>query len=320
MDTRKLGKTGMEVAPLAFGANVFGWTVDEARAFKLLDAFASSGFNLIDTADIYSHWAPGNKGGESETIIGKWLKLDNNRERVLIATKVGGEMGPGEKGLSKAYIMRAAEDSLKRLRTDYIDLYQSHFEDPSTPQEETLEAFAQLVKDGKVRAIGVSNHNPDKIAEALKISEDNGWPRYEVVQTLYNMYDRAEYETKYEALCRDNNLGVLTYFSLAKGFLSGKYKSESDLKQSPRGSGVKSYLNPRGTRILNALDQVSRRLNATPVRIALAWLMTRPTVTAPIASATSLEQLDELIKGTQLELDEVSLEMLEEASTPAVAA
>lgn len=314
MKKRQLGKSGLEIAPLAFGGNIFGWTVDEQSSFKLLDGFVAGGFNFIDTADIYSGWAAGNQGGESETIIGKWLKQSGNRERVIIATKVGMEMSPDKKGLAKDYILRSAEDSLRRLQTDYIDLYQSHQDDPSTLLEETLEAYAQLIEQGKVRAIGASNYSAERLSEALRVSEENGLPRYESLQPLYNLYARAEYEETLEPVCLENGLGVIPYFSLASGFLTGKYRSEADLSKSARGGGIKKYLNERGFRILEALDQVAEEHNSTPAGVALAWLIARPSITAPIASATSLEQLNDLIEATKLELDRDAIERLNRAS------
>ena len=311
---RRLGASGLIVGPLALGGNVFGWTADEPTSFQILDAFASSGLNLIDTADVYSKWAPGHQGGESETIIGKWLKRSGRREKVIIATKAGMEMGPNRKGLAKSYILRAVEDSLQRLQTDYIDLYQAHTDDPDTPLEETLEAFAQLIKQGKARAIGASNYNAGRLSEALRIAEQHGLPSYQSLQPLYNLYDRADYETNLEPVCRKHGLGVITYFSLASGFLTGKYRSEADLSKSARGQGVKKYLNERGFRILRALDQVAEQYRSTPAKVSLAWLMARPSVTAPIASATSLEQLTGLIEATKLELDPSSLEKLNQAS------
>jgi aryl-alcohol dehydrogenase-like predicted oxidoreductase len=312
---RKLGNSGLEVTPLAFGGNVFGWTVEEARSLQLLDAFAAAGFDFIDTADVYSKWKPGNQGGESETIIGKWMKQRGNRANMVIATKVGMELSPEKKGLGKDYIFRSVEDSLKRLQTDYIDLYFAHQDDPATPLAETLEAFSQLIKSGKVRAIGASNYTADRLAEALKISGQNSWPRYEVLQPLYNLYDRAVYEDQLEPLCLRENIGVITYFSLASGFLSGKYRAKEDLPKHARGSRVEKYLNDRGLRILNALDEVARSRNATPSKVAIAWLMARPSVTAPIASATSLEQLRELVDATRLELSSEDIQKLQEASS-----
>jgi aryl-alcohol dehydrogenase-like predicted oxidoreductase len=314
MKKRKLGNSGLEVAPLVLGGNVFGWTVDEPTAFRILDAFAASGGNCIDTADTYSRWVPGNKGGESETVIGKWLKRSGNRNKVVIATKVGSEMGPNRRGLSKPYILRAVEDSLQRLQTDHIDLYQSHKDDPDTPIEETLEAYEQLIKQGKVRAIGASNYSAERLAHALQVSQQKGYPGYQSLQPLYNLYDRADYERSLEPLCREKGLGVITYYSLASGFLTGKYRSEKDLTKSIRGQKIKIYLDDRGFRILRALDQVAERYNSTPAGVSLAWLIARPGITAPIASATSLEQLNDLTEAPRLELDHSSLELLNEAS------
>lgn len=314
MKKRKLGDSGLAVAPLAFGGNVFGWTVDVQRSFNLLDAFIAAGFNLIDTADVYSRWVPGNQGGESETIIGKWLKQTGNRKNVVIATKVGKEMGPAKKGLSRAYILRAVEESLQRLQTDYIDLYQSHADDPDTPLEETLEAYGELLKEGKVRAIGASNYSAERLSQALEVSKHHGYPRYQSLQPLYNLYDRADYETKLERVALEKNVGVIPYFSLGSGFLTGKYRSESDLTKSARGEMVKKYLDDRGFRILQALDEVSKRLDSTPAQVSLAWLIMRPSITAPIASATSSGQLADLVEGTRLKLDDSSIELLNQAS------
>jgi aryl-alcohol dehydrogenase-like predicted oxidoreductase len=314
MKKRSLGNSGLEVAPLAFGGNVFGWTADEPTSFRLLDAFVSSGFNLIDTADTYSKWAPGNKGGESETIIGRWLKQSGKREDVVVATKVGLEMGPGKKGLSKSYIMAEVEDSLRRLQTDYIDLYQSHEDDPQAPLEETLEAYTQLISEGKVRAIGASNYGAERLSQALRVSEQNGYARYESLQPLANLYDRAEFEEKLEPLCLAENVGVISYYSLGSGFLTGKYRSEADLSKSPRGQGVRQYLNERGFRILGALDEVAARYDSTPARLSLAWLLARPSITAPIVSATSMEQLEDIMAAAELELDEASVGLLNQAS------
>jgi aryl-alcohol dehydrogenase-like predicted oxidoreductase len=314
MKKRKLGNSGLEVAPLALGGNVFGWTADEPTSFRLLDAFVAAGCNLIDTADMYSTWVPGNKGGESETVLGKWLKRSGNRGKVLIATKVGMEMGPDRKGLSKTYILRAAEDSLRRLQTDRIDLYQSHTDDPGTPLEETLEAYAQLIRQGKVRAIGASNYTAERLKQALEAGARPGVPSYQCLQPLYNLYDRAEYETDLEPLCQEKGVGVIPYFALASGFLTGKYRSEKDLANRSRGDSVKKYLNDRGFRILDALDQVANQYHTVPAVVSLAWLMSRPSVTAPIASATSLDQLSDLIDATRLTLDPSSIERLDLAS------
>lgn len=315
MNKRILGNSGLEVAPLAFGGNVFGWTIDESASFELLDAFISEGFNLIDTADVYSIWAPGNSGGESERIIGKWLQKSGNRDKILIATKVGKEMGPEKKGLSKPYILKAVEASLKRLQTDYIDLYQSHEDDPDTPLEETFEAYNSLIKSGKVRAIGASNYTAERLDSAIRSGRESGGPGYTSLQPLYNLYDRAEFESQLAPLCSKAGLGVITYFSLAAGFLTGKYRSEADTTQKARQAIVRNYLNERGFRILNALDQVAGRYDSHPASVALAWLLSKPEVTAPIASATSLGQLNTLIEGTRLKLDLAALNLLDEASS-----
>jgi aryl-alcohol dehydrogenase-like predicted oxidoreductase len=305
----------LEVAPLAFGGNVFGWTVAEPTAFLLLDAFVAQGFNLVDTADVYSKWAPGNQGGESETLIGRWLAQGGGRrDKIVLATKVGMEMPGGKKGLAAKYIVRAAEESLRRLQTDRIDLYQSHNEDPDTPIEETLEAYAQLIRDGKVRAIGASNYGAEGLAKALEASRRHGLPRYEALQPLYNLYSRAEFEAQLQPLCIENGIGVIPYYGLASGFLTGKYRTEADLAQGPRGGAVKKYLNERGLGILAALDQVAKAKHAKPAQIALAWLMARPGITAPIASATTLAQLRELMAAVDIILDRESQELLDRAS------
>ena len=314
LNMRKLGKSDLQVSPLCFGGNVFGWTLDEPSSFKLLDAFVAEGFNFIDTADIYSKWVPGNKGGESETIIGKWMRQKGNRAQVIIATKVGMDMGPTEKGLSRDYILRAAEKSLARLGTDYIDLYQSHTDDAKTPPEETMEAFAQLVREGKARIIGASNFSAERLAQSLQVSKEKGFPCYESLQPHYNLCERAGFEEKLEPLCLKEQVGVISYFSLASGFLTGKYRSEKDLTKSPRGPGLKKYLNPRGLRILAALDQVAKETSANPTRVSLAWLIARPSITAPIASATSVEQLRDLVESTRLKLSPGQIELLNEAS------
>jgi aryl-alcohol dehydrogenase-like predicted oxidoreductase len=316
MTKRKLGNSPIEIAPLALGGNVFGWTIDQPTSFKILDAFVDAGFTFIDTADIYSTWVPGHTGGESETIIGNWLKLTGKRSKVIIATKVGLDMSPQDKGLSKAYILREVEASLKRLQTDYIDLYQSHKDDPTTPLDETLEAYAQLVKEGKVRVIGASNYDKDRLAESLRLSKENAWPRYESLQPNYNLYDRADFETNLEPLCLRSNVGVIPYYSLASGFLTGKYRSEKDTAGATRGQGVKKFLNDRGFRILAALDAVAKETNANPTRVALAWLMARPSITAPIASATSLDQLKDLTESVHLKLSPEAISQLNTASAP----
>jgi aryl-alcohol dehydrogenase-like predicted oxidoreductase len=314
MKKRKLGRSGIEVSPLAFGGNVFGWTVDEPTAMRLLDRFVAEGFNLIDTADMYSRWVPGNKGGESESLIGKWLRKSGKRDQVVIATKVGMEMAPDKKGLAPAYIEHSVEDSLRRLQTDYIDLYQSHTDDATTPLAETLATYDKLIRAGKVRAIGASNYSAERFEEALAVSRQHNLPRYESLQPHYNLYDRANYEQKLQEVCVRNEVGVISYYSLASGFLTGKYRSEADLAKSARGQGVKKYLTDRGTRILDALDAVARETSATPARVALAWLMARPGIAAPIASATSLTQLEDLFAATRLELGLAAIERLDAAS------
>jgi aryl-alcohol dehydrogenase-like predicted oxidoreductase len=314
MDRRKLGSTGFEVAPLAFGGNVFGWTVDEAKSFELLDAFVAAGFNLIDTADSYSRWVSGHKGGESETIIGRWIARRGRHDDVIVATKVGSDMGQGHKVLRKDYILQAAEASLRRLQVDCIDLYQSHWDDENTPLEETLGGYDQLLRQGKVKAIGASNYSAARLAQALEVSRTHGLPRYQTLQPLYNLYDRDSFEGELQALCVYENMGVITYFSLAAGFLTGKYRSEADFAKSARGPGMKKYMNTRGMKILDALEAVARRYNATPAQIALAWLMTRPGVTAPIASATNLDQLKELLRAAEVKLDAEAIAALERAS------
>ena len=314
MNKHKLGNSGLEISPLVFGGNVFGWTLDEASSFKLLDAFVAAGFNAIDTADVYSKWVPGHTGGESETILGKWLARGGNRNKIIVATKVGMEMAPDKKGLSKAYILRSAEDSLRRLQTDRIDLYQSHSDDADTPIEETLGAYAELIAQGKVRAIGASNYKADRFAQALEISKKSRLPRYESLQPLYNLYDRADFEAELEPLCLKEGIGVINYFPLASGFLSGKYRSERDVEQRPRARMLKKYVNERGFKILAALDEVAKKYNATPARVSLAWLLARPSITAPIVSATSIEQLNDLIACVELKLDRASIELLNQAS------
>ena len=311
MEKRRLGRSDLYVAPLCLGGNVFGWTADEAMSFRLLDGFVDAGFNFIDTADVYSKWAPGHHGGESETIIGDWLKRRGKRDDVIIATKVGSEMGPRKKGLSMAYIARAVEDSLRRLGTDHIDLYQSHQDDPETPIEETLEAYGALIKAGKVRAIGASNFTPERLAASLEASARLGLPRYETLQPEYNLMVRG-FELALAPLCAQHEVGVIPYFGLASGFLTGKYRSKADLKQSPRGEDVEPYLNERGFKVLDALDAVAERRSATPAQVALAWLMTK--VTAPIASATNPKQLADLAASARLKLSADDVARLESAS------
>ena len=314
MQLRTLGKTGLSIAPLVFGGNVFGWTADEKTSFGLLDAFAGAGFNAIDTADVYSRWAPGNQGGESEAIIGKWLKRSGiARDRVVIITKVGSDMGQGRRDLRKAWIVEAVEASLKRLQTDHIDLYLSHWPDPQTPYEETLEAHASLVKAGKVRAFGASNLDAAQLQAAFEAADKAGLPRYAALQPEYNLYDRSGFEGALADLCRKEDIGVITYYSLASGFLTGKYRTKADTEGRTRGEGVAHYLDDRGLRILAALDKVAAETGASPAEIALAWLMAKPAVTAPIASATSLGQLASLMKAATLTLSAGQMAALEAA-------
>ncbi|MBK0392357.1 aldo/keto reductase [Ramlibacter algicola] len=318
MQLKPLGRSPLQVSPLCFGGNVFGWTADEKTSFSLLDAWLDAGFNFVDTADVYSRWVPGHTGGESETVIGKWFKQSGKRDKVVLATKVGMDMGDGKVGLKAAYIKQAVEDSLRRLQTDRIDLYQAHKDDEATPLDETLEAFASLIKQGKVRAIGASNYSAARLAEALETSQRLGLPRYETLQPLYNLYDRAVFEQDLQPLCEREQVGVINFYALAAGFLTGKYRSEADAAKSARGANTtKKYLNDRGLKILGALDEAAKRMGATPGQVAVAWVMSRPTVVAPIASATSLEQLQDLVRASQLRLDGDTLALLERASSEA---
>lgn len=315
MQKRSIGKTDLQVSPFCLGGNVFGWTIDRERSFAVLDAYVEAGFEFIDTADVYSVWHPGNQGGESETILGEWFARTGKRSQLILATKVGLPMTPEKKGLSKRYILAEVEESLRRLQTDYIDLYQSHTDDETVPQEETLAAYDELIRAGKVRAIGASNFSAARLASALEIARQQNLPAYACLQPEYNLYDRAKFEGELASVCRQYGIGVITYYSLARGFLSGKYRSEADVAKSARGPAVqKSYFNDRGWRILQALDELARDLNATPAQIALAWLIAQPLVTAPIASATSVEQLRELLGAASLKLDESALKKLNEAS------
>ena len=317
MENRRLGQSSLQVSPIAFGCNVFGWTVDEKASFALLDAWVDAGFNFLDTADVYSRWHTGNSGGESETIIGKWLKARGNREKVVLATKLGIEMAPGKKGLSRAYMQSAVEASLQRLQTDHIDLYQSHRDDPETPIEETLSGYADLIKQGKVREIGASNFSADRLAESLKISTDKGLPRYQSLQPHYNLVERTEFEGPLEDLCLAEKIGVIGYYSLASGFLTGKYKSRADTEGRARGGGVEKYMTDHGFGVIKALEEVAARYEAKPGQVALAWLIARPSVTAPIASATNLGQLAELVEAAEIDLDAESIQKIDAASKPA---
>lgn len=310
MNKVNLGKTTLSIAPFIFGGNVFGWTLDEAASFKILDAFVDAGFNSIDTADVYSAWVPGNKGGESETIIGKWLKQRGRREDLVIATKLGAHNA----GLSAAYMKTAVEASLQRLQTDYIDLYISHYDDPATPVEETMQAFNELIKEGKVRYIGASNLSAARIKASDDFAKANGLQAYASIQPEYNLYDREHFEREYLPLVQEEGLAVTSYYALASGFLSGKYRTEADLDKSPRGAGIKRYLDERGLRILSALDQVSEAMQVPLSSIAIAWQLNKPYLTAPIASATSLPQLNELLAAAQLKLSPEHLALLETAS------
>jgi aryl-alcohol dehydrogenase-like predicted oxidoreductase len=317
MEHRQLGRSGIRVAPFALGGNVFGWTVPESGSFEILDEFIRSGFNLIDTADVYSTWVRGNSGGESETIIGRWLKKRNNRKDVVLATKVGKPMGAGKMGLSGKYIRQAVEDSLKRLQTDFIDLYQSHDDDPQIPMEETLSTYTDLIREGKIRAIGASNFTADRLNKSLAISKALNYARYETLQPAYNLYDR-QIEKDLQPLCAKEDIGIISYYALASGFLTGKYRTEADLNKSVRGKGVAKYLDVRGMNILAALDDAAVKYQTTAAAIALAWLMTRDAVVAPIASATSTEQLKELLKSVTISLDEESLGLLSMAGVKSI--
>jgi aryl-alcohol dehydrogenase-like predicted oxidoreductase len=313
MEKRRLGQSDLQLAPLMLGGNVFGWTIDEKTSFGILDAFVDAGFNAIDTSDSYARWLPGSPGGESETIIGNWLKRSGKRDKVLIATKVGEDMGEG-RSLRKNYILRECEASLRRLQTDHIDLYQTHFDDEVTPPEETTEAYAHLITTGKVRTIGASNVSPERLKSSLAVSKKLGLPRYESLQPLYNLSDRKEFETELVQICREEKLGVINYYSLAAGFLTGKYRSiEEGAKHPGRGGRLKRYLDARGMRILGALDKVTARHNAVPAQIALAWLIANPIITAPIVSVTSLRQLGEILKAPQIRLSQGDIAALDAA-------
>ena len=322
METRRLGSTNLnrvgnetlEIVPLVFGGNVFGWTADEATSFRLLDAFVDRGFDAVDTANVYSYWVPGHKGGESETILGKWFARSGKRDKVKLLTKVGSEMPNEGKGLRKDYILRAVEASLQRLQTDTIDLYQSHTDDKDTPLDETLEAYAELLKSGKVRAIGASNYSGARLREAMEIASRNKLPQYTTLQPEYNLYDRQQYETDLAPVAEEYGLGVIPYFSLASGFLTGKYRSIEDTQGKSRGTRVEKYLNDRGQRILDALNKVSQETGAKQATVALAWLLAQPTITAPIASATSVEQLDDLLAAPDLGLTAEQMKLLTDAS------
>ena len=318
MTTRTLGSLGLKVSPIMLGGNVFGWTIDEKQSFAILDHFAGRGFNFIDTADMYSNWIPGNQGGESETILGNWFKQSGNRDKIILATKLGNPMGEGKKGLSAAYIKEAVEASLTRLQTDYIDLYQAHIDDKETSLTETLEAFTALVKEGKVRIIGASNYSGDRLREAENISRREGLARYETLQPHFNLYNREQYEKDLAPTVAEFSISVVPYFSLASGFLSGKYKTLADTEKANRAGMLSKYFDERGLRILKALEALSKETGAKQATIALAWLLARPNILAPIASATTVEQLDEILAAADLKLAPEQLKKLSEASAYAV--
>ena len=317
MQLRPLGRSALQVSPLCFGGNVFGWTADERTSFSLLDAWLDAGFNFVDTADVYSRWAPGHAGGESESMIGRWIRQGGRRSKLVIATKVGNDMGEGRVGLKAERIREAVEASLRRLHVECIDLYQAHRDDEATPLEETLEAFGRLVAEGKVRALGASNYAAPRLRAALEASARLGLPRFESLQPLYNLYDRFDFEEDLQGLCRREHVGVINYYALAAGFLTGKYRSAEDAAKSPRGKMVvQKYLDPRGQRILRALDEAAERSGGTPAQVAIAWVMAQPGISSPIASATSIAQLQELVKAAELRLDAGTMALLEEASGP----
>ena len=316
METRRLGTTNLQVAPLMLGGNVFGWTIDAETSFRVLDAFVDAGFNFIDTADVYSAWKPGNAGGgQSETILGQWFARSGKRDKVVLATKVGMDLGEGKKGLARNYIIQAAEASLKRLQTDHIDLYQSHTDDQSVPLDETLSAYRALIEQGKVTIIGASNYKADRLREALDVAKKESLPCYQTLQPEYNLYDRQDFEQNLQPVAKELNLGVVPYFSLASGFLTGKYKTKADAEGKNRGSRVIKYFDDRGMKILKALDEVTAETGAKQATIALAWLLAQPTILAPIASATSTDQLKDLVAAPNLKLTEAQLQKLTTAST-----
>jgi len=314
MQLRALGRTGLSIAPVVFGGNVFGWTADTKTSFDLLDGFFGAGFNTVDTADVYSRWVPGHTGGESETLIGQWMKNSGTaRDKAIIVTKVGSDLGDGKKGLTEKWIMQAVEDSLKRLQTDYIDLYLSHWPDPETPYEETLAAYDKLKSQGKIRAIGCSNLDAEQLKTSLEAAKKAGLPRYDVIQPEYNLYTRQKFEGPLADLCVAEEIGVINYYGLAAGFLTGKYRSEADTKDKARGGGMARYLNDKGTKVLAALDTVARDTGSKPAEVAIAWLIAKPAVTAPIVSATSLSQLQSLTKSASLTLSAEAMALLDAA-------
>ncbi len=320
MEMRALGRSGLKVTPLMLGGNVFGWTADEQTSFRILDRFVDAGGNFIDTADVYSRWAKGHQGGESEAILGRWFARSGKRDQVVLATKLGMDMGDGRQGLRPAYIRKAVDTSLHRLQTDRIDLYQSHKDDPETPLADTLGAYAELIAVGKVRAIGASNFKADRLRASLELASSESLPRYESLQPQYNLLERGEYENNLEQVVEEFGIGVVPYFALAAGFLTGKYRSQADVEGKARGKMVGKYANEHGFAVVSALDEVAKEVGGNATQVALAWLMAQPSITAPIASATSLEQLEDLIKAVELKLPAAAIEKLDQVSKPAVAA
>lgn len=309
-----IGDTNLEIAPFNLGGNVFGWTIDQQKSFEILDAFVEAGYNFIDTADMYSYWIDGGQGGQSETIIGKWIKARNNRDQIIIATKVGGQTGQHGIDSSRKHILQSVDKSLQRLQTDYIDLYYLHYDDQKTPVEETLRAFDELVKSGKVRHIAASNISAERLKESLEFSKNNNLVKYQALQPLYNLVERKYYEQNYAGIVKEHGLSVFPYFALAAGFLTGKYRSETDFKKSPRGQGAAKYMNEKGFNILNALDQIAKKHNTVPAAISLAWLAAQPNIGGPVASATSIDQLSEILSSTSILLDKSDLELLNKVS------
>lgn len=314
MNKKQIGTTDIKVAPFNLGGNVFGWTLDEKKSFEILDAFVDAGFDFIDTADMYSYWIDGGAGGQSETIIGKWLKARNNRDKVIIATKVGGPTGVNETDTSRKHILETVEKSLKRLQTDYIDVYYTHYDDEKTPIEETLSTYDELIKQGKVRHIAASNISPERLRESMEISKKNNLPKYQALQPLYNLVEREGYEKNYAPLVEEFSLTAFPYSALASGFLTGKYRSKDDFSKSVRGQGVANYLNDKGLNILKALDELAEKHNTVPATISLAWLSGQPNIGGPVASATSIEQLNQILASTQIDLSKEDLELLDKVS------
>lgn len=310
----KIGQTDLEVAPFNFGGNVFGWTLNEKESFEILDHYVEAGFDFVDTADSYAHWANNGVGGQSETIIGNWMKARGNRDKMVIATKVGSGVGTEHINSSREHILKTAEESLKRLQTDYIDLYYTHYDDGKTPVEETLQAYDELIKAGKVRHIAVSNIEPTRLIESLRVAKENNLPKYQALQPLYNLVERGGYEQNFAPIVEKYGLTVFPYYALASGFLSGKYRSKDDFGKSVRGKGLTKYLDEKGMKVLKALDQVSQKHSSVPAAVSLAWLAAQPNVGAPIASATSIKQLDEILSSVALRLDEEDMRILNDVS------